>query len=271
MASQQTTQGIQNVWLMVTAAVLGLVVVFLYNAHISAIREEQARNVIAVAQATRTIFPDEKLTIGKNIRKVEIPRTQAIKEGLGDVVLWEHVATMTDKDAKPVNQTIKSGRFIRYAHVTGLSEENVVGLGPGMVGIVVEFDARQSLGDILRPGNLISFKGQFSLDNKPYQHYRIMSNVRVLSVGGRGKSDTRAGNPVSYRQVTVEVSEKVSLQWSNLKTHMGGDLQLELCPYMNTPPPGAGEINPILEPLYRRANPAAGGGGIDDYITEPGL
>ena len=266
MAQEQPTQGIQNIWLIVIAVVLGLVVVFLYNAHIRAIRKAQDENVMSVAKALRRINPGDKLAKNKNIVEVKIPRNKATKKGLGDVVMWKDVHQLIINKDQPVNQVIEKGLFIRYSHVTRDGEKNLVRLEWDMVGISIEFDTKQSPGDILRPGSLISLKGMFSVNGQPYKTYRIISDVRVLSVGGRGKEGSRRSNPTSYRQITIEVSQEVSLQLSNLLTHLVGDLQLELRGWTLTPPGNPGILNEKLKSLYEKAQPSARSGRFMDTI-----
>ena len=57
----------------------------------------------------------------------------------------------------------------------------------------------------------------------------------------------------SYRKMTIEVDEDVSLKLSNLFSHMLGKVQLELRRRDARMPPDAGRINPALESLASQA------------------
>ena len=64
----EPAQGIQNKWLLIIAVVLALVVVFLYNAHISAIKSELEGKTVSVVQMAKDLPVGERIT-ARHIKK----------------------------------------------------------------------------------------------------------------------------------------------------------------------------------------------------------
>ena len=258
----EETQGIQNKWLLLIAVVLGVIVVLIYNAHIRAIRAEQKGKTVAIIQVNKDLKLGEKIT-ARHIKMEEIPHGS--EKAFGKVLKWEDRNFVLALGGRRVNQPVMKGQYLLWDHVMDYSGSRASGkLGDGMVAIPIEFDSDKSLGDILSVGDTVNLKGVFDLKGGQYKTYRIISGVRVMNVGGRGAAGGagagrgRTGMK-SYRRITIEVSPKVSLELSNLMTHMHGDIQLELNQASTRLPPNAGEINPLLEPLTAKARPITRG------------
>lgn len=254
----EPVEGIQNKWLLLLAVVLALVVVFLYNAHIRAIRSEREGNTVEVVQMAKDLPAGERIT-ARHIKKAEIPRDTA--EAYGKVWRWKDRDVLTEYGGKVIHRTMRKDEYLLYDYI----DETLGGrpsqkLAEGMVGIAVEFDAEQSLGDMLAPGDTVNLKGVFPAPGGTYRTYRILSDVRVMNVGGVGAADEadsslRRASGGNYRRITIEVSPDVSLKLSNLLTHIVGRVQVELNP-AGAVTGRPGEINPELEPLAAQARPA---------------
>ena len=70
-----------------------------------------------------------------------------------------------------------------------------------------------------------------------FKTYRILRGVRVLAIGGEGidpgkvlKSDSRVKRLRTYRSITIELPEDVSIQLANVLTHVSGGCWVELRP-----------------------------------------
>ncbi|MBN1554276.1 MAG: hypothetical protein JXA11_05990 [Phycisphaerae bacterium] len=255
----ESVQGIQNKWLLIIAVVLGLVVVFLYNAHIHAIRSELEGKTVAVVQLAKDLPAGERIT-ARHIKKAVIPKDNA--EAYGKIVPWKHRDYLTAHGGKPIHRALRKDQYLLYDYIDDAGGDRASQkLGDGMVAIPVEFDRNQSLGDMLAPGDTVNLKGVFASPGGTYRTYRILSDVRVMNIGGVGAADD-AGRTNSrirtrnYRQITIEVTPDVSLKLSNLKTHMIGDFQLEINQAGAGMTSQPGQINPELNLPANQAKPA---------------
>jgi len=249
----ESTQGIQNKWLLVIALALALIVVFLYNAHIRAIRAEREGDTIAVVELQKDIAVGQKLT-SRHIGKAIIPKDS--QNEYKKIVPWNQRDTLTVGDSRVVFRALRKGGFLLWDDIYKAAGEKASSkLGDGMVGIPIEFDRDQSLGDILSPGDTINLKGVFSAPSGTCRTYRIISHVRVMNVGGRGAAEAAGapGRALNYRRITIEVSPEVSLKISNLMTHMVSPMQIEIQKAGPIIPADAGKINPDLESLAAQA------------------
>ena len=80
----------------------------------------------------------------------------------------------------------------------------------------------------------------------------------MLNVGGRNTgvepgSTTGSTGMKNYRKIVVEVTPDVSIQLSNVLTHIQGDVQLELNRAGSPRPKNAGQINEELKNLAGQA------------------
>ncbi|MBL7133383.1 MAG: hypothetical protein ISS78_04740 [Phycisphaerae bacterium] len=255
---------IQSKRLLVVALVLAGIVVVIYNVHITQVRKAGRGKMIDLLQFRRDIDPGETVT-KKDIRIVEVDR---INYGsLGNVV------TKKDFDlvvGSVLNQSGRKNEFVKYGHVTADEGGGPARkLGEGMVAVSLEIDPRNALGDILRVYDRVNILARLSVNRQRLKTYRVIRAVRVMAVGGRGEhgSGTTAGTrirmgrmPRSYRSITVEIPEKISLQLANVLSHRAGSIWIELCRSGRTVDAGAGQINPELKSLAEHASPGRGEG-----------
>jgi Flp pilus assembly protein CpaB len=250
----EQTQGIGSKWLLLTAVILGALVVFIYNAHIRAIRKELAGDKISLVKVTRDFKRGEKIT-ARYVEREQIPRSSA--KAFGNVLRWKDLDILRENGGRVVNQPINKGQLLLWDQLLDFRRNRPSStLREGMIAIPIEFSADQSLGDILSVGDTVNLKGMFAIGSTPARMYRIISALRVLNVGGRGATEQPArgsGGMRNYRKITVEVDEDVSLQLSNVFSHMIGKVQLELRRRGAKPPAEAGEINPALASLASQA------------------
>jgi Flp pilus assembly protein CpaB len=267
----EPTQGVQNKWLLIIALALALIVVFLYNAHIRAIRAEREGDTISVVALQKAVAANEPLT-SRHIVKAVIPKDP--QNEYKKIVPWDQRSSLTvGGEGKPVNRSIRKGEYLRWDDIYRTGGEKASDrLGDRMVAIPIEFEQDQSLGDLLAPGDVVNLKGVFPAPGGTYRSFRILSDVRVMNVGGRGGEETRSARSgaANYRRITIEVSPDVSLKLSNLLTHMIGPMQIELKRTESIVPTDAGKINPELENLAVQARaPGRGGSAVPATPTLP--
>ncbi len=246
----ENKQEFQSKWLLLIAVVLGVIVVLIYNAHIYAIRSEQKAEKVGVAVVLRKLQTGDKIT-EKDIGEREIPREFA--DGFGDIVKYDELGTAW---GKPLLYAADRGSFLKWSQINASHAISPSArVKKGAVGKAIVFSSEESLGDLLVVGDVVSLLGQFSVNGGRYEYYPIIK-VRVLNIGGTGAADTSAGRfgkrMKNYRKITIEVPEEVSLELSNLRTHMIGDYKIDLCP-KNTHPNTT--INEELGGLTTQARP----------------
>jgi len=255
----EPVQGIQNKWLLIIAVVLALVVVFLYNAHIRAIRSELEGKTVEVVVMAKDLPAGEKIT-ARHIARAVIPRDSA--EAYGKIWPWKYRDVLTEHGGKVIHRALHKGEYLLYDYVDDAGGARASQkLGDGMVGITIEFSRDQSLGDMLAPGDTVNLKGVFPTPGGTYRTYRMLSDVRVMNVGGVGAADETGGagslrRARNYQRITIEVTPDVSLKLSNLLTHLVGDVQVELNQAGLSGSTQPGQISPELEYLAAQARPA---------------
>ena len=253
--ADESTQGISNKWLFLTALLLGFVVVFVYNVHIQAIKKDFEGKKVELIKVIKPLAPGEKITAA-HITSEEVP--QASKDALGDVFLWSEKNTILAHKGRPVNQHVSSGIFLQYHHVysTGVNvPAERIGKDPNMVGVSIEFDDSESPGDLLSIGDTINLEGVFSIDGGPYQTYPVLDAVQVLSIGRRSATTGREAGRGSknYRQLGIKLSREEHRKLNNLKTHLRGGFIIQVRGHGAAIPGRAGEIYSNLRPLTREA------------------
>jgi len=258
----EQTPAIQSKRLLVVALVLAGIVVVIYNMHITQVRKAGRGKMIDLLQFRRDMDPGETVT-KKDIRTVEVDR---INYGaLGNVVIKKDFDLVV---GSVLNQPARKDEYVKYGHVTadegGGPSEN---LGEGMVAVPLEIDPRNVPGDILRVYDRVNILAKLSVNRKQLRTFRVIRAVRVMAVGGRGEygrataagTRTRMGRlPRSYRSITIEIPEKISLELANVLSHRAGSMAIELCRSGQTVDPKAGQINPELTSLAGYASPGRG-------------
>lgn len=250
----EQTQGVQNKWLLVIALVLGGVSVFVYNMHIRAVRNEYEGNKVKVVEITTDLEPGSRIK-KDNIRPHQILADEVDKKSYGNVIPWSQRDWLLTQGGKKVNQAVSKNNFLLWEHVTGRGGTiPSAKLTEGMVLKAIEIDPSQSLGDALSAGDRVNLCGLFPAGNG-YKSQRIIEAVRVVNIGGKGaSSSSRRGTSKSYRKITIEVPENVSLKLDNVLTHMVGKAHLELRP-LGEPLPssyGSEQFMPVINPSVEK-------------------
>jgi Flp pilus assembly protein CpaB len=249
--AEDKTQGVQNKWLLIIAVVLGLVTVFIYRAHINAIREHEKANMVSIIEVRRNLRQGDRIAL-KDIKKTDVPLL--VKKSLGNVMFWKD-KDMALRKGKHVNQPVNKGQFLLTQHLYGSSELKYTNkIADGMVAMPITFNADSSGGDLLSPGDTVNLLGNFSLNRGRYKIYRIIDYVRVLGVGGRTEIASGGGKGMAnYRKITIEVTPDVSMQLRSVLTHLKGDIGMDINRDAATPPANAGQINPELKAFAESA------------------
>ena len=251
----EETQGVKNIGLLVAAIAVGVAVVIIYNVHIERVRSQAEGGRVQVLRYARDMRAgDEILMRDLKVFEVDAASVEAING-------W---ARRRDTDflvTSTLRQDVRDGEPVLMGHVTGGSGErpaNSVGLDK--VGTTLELDSTTSPGTICRVGDRVNITGIFEVQAGRPQAYRVLADVKVLALGGRGPDDPTApgarrsqGNSRTYRSIMIEVSDDVSLMLENLKTRLIGAWGVEIRnpadPERNRP----GELSPLLRDIAKAA------------------
>ncbi len=253
----EKTQGVQNLWLLATAIVLGLLAVVIYNVHISAIRDErksQTEKVLTVAQDIRK---------GQSLKDSFLIEEEIFRDKGG---AWEKHVLASRRDSlikgkKPVFVTLRRGEYLMECHLTRPDQTDVAGvLRPGMVGKTISVASDESPGDLLRADGYIDLLGIFQTKEGRFETIRILEGVRVVSVGGTRpnlddvRHNARAVKPLTnFRKIMLEVAPDISTKLANLETHCVGEFMLDIVPEPSAR--HAAKITTKLDILSRTAKP----------------
>lgn len=247
MAEEQQASG-QNLWLLLVSLGLGLIVVVIYNVHIYNVRREGRGQNVELLRVTRDIDPGEKL----KEEDVEVRVLPKQYEGsLGNVL---HKEDLEGYLGDSVNRRIQKGGFLLYDHMTGTDVSKPSSqIRLGNVAITVPLDSKVVPGDILRTNDQVNILAMIG-EKGALKTYRILRGVRVLAIGGEGidpgkvlKSDSRVKRLRTYRSITIELPEEVSIQLANVLTHVSGGCWVELRPISERKE--VARINPELSKL----------------------
>jgi len=251
---------VRNWRLLLVACVLGLVVVLIYNVHISRLKSVGKGEQITVYKYTRDMEPDEKITL-KGLEAANIPKDYA--KGLGRLIRKGQRDYAANSE---VNRHVGKGDWVLWGHITATDIDKPSGqLGSGMVAVTIGIDPHTSLGRILRVGDRVNVLGMLSVKGQKVQAYRIIKALKVLAIGGQGPPDSPAHSRRgasqrgvrTYRSITVEMKPEVSLQWANVRSYVRGIVSVELCSKRDRLPDDAGMIDPALGGLTESAAPAS--------------
>lgn len=262
---------VQNWRLLIVACVLGLVVMVVYNLHINKVRRGAQKEEIVAYRYERN------MDAGDTVEDADLKQVK-IRKDLADSIgrlLYETEKETLAVDGK-INRDVSKNDFVMAGHFGNAGNTGPVdNLREDEVAITIQVDTKRVPGSVLRIGNYVSILGMLP-DGDSYKTFRIIERLKVVAIGGqteRRASGRRIGNAEggvrSYSSITVVVKRvednDVSLQWSNLETHLRGLAIIELCPSKHAPRRGvAGKINDKLKSFTTKAANVSIGGYDSD-------
>lgn len=250
--------GIQNKWLLIIALALGVVVVVIYNAHVTAIKQSIESDMIEVVRVTEQLSAGERVTADV-IEKHEIP--QAWVQTMGDPVRWSERETILRSATYDLKRPIGKDEVLRWSDVSGAVDRRREKAPPGTIRKIINIATDQSPGESLQSGDYINLLGIFSPPGGETRYYRVIEGVPFLNAGGvvSGNdidSGRRGSRPMSsYRRIEIAVTKEVSEQLSNLETHLMGEWKLEIMRIGESLPLDHGQVNAALKQLAEQARP----------------
>jgi Flp pilus assembly protein CpaB len=257
---------VHNRRLLIVAAVLGLVVVILFNVQTQAIRTSLQGTQLPALTVTRDLRP------GETIKPEDVTSTTVSSD---TVNAFGNAISRQDFDnvQMTTNQSVPKGRTLLWAYVVKGDAANRPSniIASGMENYPLKVIPEETPGDLIRVGDYVNVYGLFSVANKPPESYLILKAARVLTVGGKGPKDRPVGSKAgdegqaNYRSINIEVSDVVGRQLDNLMSHsIGTALRVRLRNANDTiaylTPPGPQIETELKSLITTAAGPKPGGG-----------
>jgi len=259
---------VQNWRLLIVACVLGLVVMVVYNLHISKVRRGSQQEQVTVFRYDRNLDVGD-VVADEDLVRDKIPRSLAEKIGR---LLEEDEKDTLAVDQK-INRDVSKDDFAMTGHFTTVGNPGPAeNLDEDKVQITIPVDSKKAPGRVLRIGNHVNILGMLPTKQGTYKMYRIIEWLKVVAIGGQtdrrsssgGRRDTAERGVRSYSTITVEVKRRepdVSLQWGNLQTYLRGPAVIEICPSKYRPRKGTDGViaSDLMEFTKKAATVSAGG------------
>ncbi|MCP4374586.1 MAG: hypothetical protein GY794_00180 [bacterium] len=265
---QEEAPAVQNWRLLIVACVLGLVVMVVYNLHISKVRRGLEKEKVTVFRYERDI------EIGETISDEDLARVQIRKDfadSFGNLLDEDEKDTMA-VDRK-IRRNVSKDEFVTMGHFTRSQNSGPAEtLGRNEVQITIPVDPKRIPGTVLRIGNYVNILGMLPMKGGTWQTKRIIEGLKVVAIGGQtdrsGSSRRSSGGAQSgvrsYNSITVVMLKDpdVSLQWANLQTYLRGLAIIEICSSESLAKLGTrGRIAPDLKEFTKKAANASYGAG----------
>jgi len=262
---QEQAPAVQNKGLLITALVLGLLVVLLYNWHISEVRKAGIGDTVMLLVARRSLDAGEKLD-PKDLKIVYVETH--FRKGLGSNV----VSGVSPEEVKDevLSRGVQRDRFLRWGDITGHEDDPKSGiLRKGMEAFTLNIETNESPGQMLRQGDRIVVIGTLAVKGRAPKSYRIIEGVKVVSVGGlatvTGTGRSRFGGSSramrSYRSIGIQVDAETAVQLHNVVPLVIGNLRVNV---LSPKDKGNKYVDPIpINKELKDVEPyIEGGGGI---------
>jgi Flp pilus assembly protein CpaB len=262
---------VQNWRLLIVACVLGLVVMVVYNLHISKVRKGLEKEKVTVFRYERDIEVGETIA-GEDLASEKISKD--IADSIGRLLDKDEKDTMA-VDRK-IWRNVSKGEFVLMGHFTRSKDSgSAESLKKNEVQITIPVDPKRIPGTVLRIGNYVNILGMLPMKSGTWQTKRIIEGLKVVAIGGQtdrsGTSRSGSGGAQSgvrsYNSITVVMLKDpdVSLQWGNLQTYLRGPAIIEICSSESLPKVGSrGRIALDLSEFTKQAATASYGAGYED-------
>ena len=239
MEEQQEAPAVKNKGLLVTALILGVLVVFVYNWHISSVRKAGIGKTVKMLVPKRTMEAGEEIAeTDLEVKEVETHFMESIG---GNVISRVSPAELVGEE---LSQRVQRGRFLRWDDILGHGEQSPsVLLEEGTESFQISIQPRESPGQMLRVGDRIVLLGVLAPPGKEVKTYRILEGAKVVSVGGMSASSSGRARPGrryrsstvmrSYRTIGIQVSPETAVELNNVLTHLLRDLRINVLAHKN--------------------------------------
>ena len=257
--AQQEVPAIQNTKLLIVAAVLGVIVVVIYQVQVYQIRAAGREDKVKLLRLARELAPGEQLKkIGQEVVAVEVP--ESVAEGYFSKVVKasEFEAIRGDR----VRKAVKGNDWLRWRDLTGGQAAGPAEkITRGKVAVTVPVDPFRSQGEMLRIGDKVNMCAFVRDRSGRVEPYRIISALKVLAIGGRWAGDTEPGAATpsvegglrAFKSVTVELTPQTSLALNAVLSNVVGSVWLELRHPDQADTAQDEQIHPALQSLTARA------------------
>lgn len=257
----EETPAVRNKGMLITAIVLAVLVVVIYNIHVYQIKREGKGKIVKLLRVNKDMSAGDKIT-AKDLATVSVEKEYT--NSFGNVVTEQNQEYAI---GSTLSEPVRKDQWLLWEYITQQeAAQPSRKIDPAKIARVLEIDSAESLGDILRVGDRVNILAKLSIPGKGIGTYRIIEGIKVLAIGGQGLYDEQSTKRArqfaaeglrSYRSVTIEIDPDVSLQLSNILSYRVGNIQLELRNPSQSLPSWAGKINPAHPELGAISSAAA--------------
>jgi len=246
--AQEQAPPIHNTRLLIIAIVLAVIVVTIYNLQLSRIRKAATEQTVKLLMFKTDLSPGRQIE-ARDVAAVSI--TEEAAKRLTNVVTAEKEGYIV---GNRVTREVRAGKWVQWDDVVNLDIKPPSSVITTKM-VTYDLSVDRVPGNLLRVGDHINVLGMISLPNAPLKAYRIIEDLKVLTIGGQGMDTSGAARPGSaeglrsYRTITVEVGKPTSLELANALSHVQGSVWIELRNPEDSPPAGAGQVAPELRSL----------------------
>ena len=222
----EETPAIKNKGLLIAAFVLAAIVVLLYNFQIERAMKKARGKTVNLLVFTRHISPGDKVT-ADDLESREV--TEMVGKGLGQVLLSK------DEDSvigMAVTRSVSKDSFVQWDHFySGGGSGSSIEPAPGLQIYPLRVDRKRTPGALLGVGDRISAYGMLPGPDGKLTSTCIIRDVKVLGIGQEEPHTLKVGVKKrlssrkrlrSYEVIAIEVSETVSRQLDNIRSHVIG-------------------------------------------------
>jgi hypothetical protein len=239
-------------WVIMVSAVSACILLSCSACHLLK-QGEQDESQVTAYRYTRDLSPGDIIT-ENDLERIELPAT--IAESIGRLLPEKEVDVLAIN--RRIYKKVSKGDFATVSHFTVLAYSGLnAQIGRDRVVLMIPLKPERAADKALQVGNHVNILGLLPTEDGKYKACRIMEYVKVLSIQGTPADSKDSGRAAAQISIGVEVKRKnpdVSLQWSNLQTHMQGHAFIEICPASQFPARDvAGVINPELHEFTKIA------------------
>ncbi|MBI1367524.1 MAG: hypothetical protein GC162_02605 [Planctomycetes bacterium] len=211
-----------SVTLIIVAASLGLVTVFMTLFYVRAVRKDIEGSAMVVYRVNKALEPGQELNVNKDLEPIIV--SSKFKDGLEamSIKFGDKGALPVEYHNQPVTRHVNQGEYLSPSFFTGGGTGVANKISPGKRGTVLAVNSRNAPG-LLQPGMYIDISGSFQrpTDKVPVA-IRIMCRVKVVAVGAN-TDETGSAKRMSYNSITVETEPEEDLALLTIAKFVGKD------------------------------------------------
>jgi hypothetical protein len=223
-------QAIRSKGLLITALVVGVIAVVLYNVQLYQVRKSYETPQVKLLKLTRDISKVGEIPTAEDLEPVAIDKS--LQQALGNVVPAKELEYAT---TQPLVRPVSKGAWLTWDHLQGSTETSPSAnlTGTNFTTFALQVDPDLTPGDTLRYGDLVDVWADVYMPNRQgkleLQTRRVLEAARVMQVGlhgpqaateGVGENREAKRGVKRYRSIGVEIRRDEVPIMRAIETHI---------------------------------------------------